>query len=203
MAKETDTQIDACLSKLRAGEPGADELLIAHSCERLRRLARKQLSGFPLVKRWEDTDDVLQAALLRLHRSIQDVQPDSVKAYFGLAAIQIRRQLLDLARKHGGPQGIGNKHATNAADPDGDRGERYDVGGRGEGPETLSRWTSFHETINDLPEAQRECFDLLFYHEMNQADAAELLGVDVRTVKRRWRDAKLALQEQLGDSVLV
>ena len=201
MAEQSDTQIESCLRMLQAGDENAKDLLIEHSCERLRRLARKQLSGFPLVKRWEDTDDVLQAALLKLHRSLDEVKPDTVRGYFGLAATQIRRRLTDLARKHGGPQGIGSNHATNAAKDDERGPERYDIGDQQDGPTTLSQWTSFHEAVGTLPDPQRECFDLLFYQDMKQHEAAEVLNVDVRTVKRRWRDAKLTLQEQLGEAI--
>jgi RNA polymerase sigma-70 factor (ECF subfamily) len=49
-----------------------------------------------------------------------------------------------------------------------------------------------------LPEAEREVFDLLWYQGLHQDEAAAALGVTVRTVKNRWRSAKLALQRLLG-----
>jgi RNA polymerase sigma-70 factor (ECF subfamily) len=44
--------------------------------------------------------------------------------------------------------------------------------------------------------------DLLWYQGLKQAEAAELLGVDVKTVKRRWRDVKILLAEQLDDNLM-
>ena len=41
-------------------------------------------------------------------------------------------------------------------------------------------------------------FDLLYYQGLSQADAAIVLGVCEFTVKRHWRDARLALHELLG-----
>ena len=49
--------------------------------------------------------------------------------------------------------------------------------------------------MGQLPDEEREVFDLIFYQELSQADAAELLDVSVRTVKRRWRSAKLLLHD--------
>ena len=43
-------------------------------------------------------------------------------------------------------------------------------------------------------------FDLLWYQELSQQEAATLLGVSVPTVKRRWSDAKIELIDALGDN---
>jgi DNA-directed RNA polymerase specialized sigma24 family protein len=40
-------------------------------------------------------------------------------------------------------------------------------------------------------------FDLLWYQGLSQDEAAQALGVDVRTVKRRWREARLTLHQTL------
>jgi hypothetical protein len=53
------------------------------------------LRGFPAVQRWADTRDVLQASLLRLLHALEEVRPSSSRDFFGLAAEQIRRELLD------------------------------------------------------------------------------------------------------------
>ena len=45
-------------------------------------------------------------------------------------------------------------------------------------------------------------FDLLWYQEMSQAEAAELLGIAVPTVKLRWMKARLQVQRALGGSPL-
>ena len=59
------------------------------------------------------------------------------------------------------------------------------------------RWTDFHRLAGGLPEAEREVFDLLWYQDLTQEEAAALLGVDVRTVQRRWRSARLNLAAAL------
>ena len=55
----------------------------------------------------------------------------------------------------------------------------------------------FHEAIDKLPEREREVTELIWYHGMSQQDAAEALEVDERTVRRRWRSARLALSQLL------
>src|SRR5262245_47400008 len=100
------------LDRLAAGDGKAADDLIAHALERLRRLARKMLRDNPAVRRWEETDDVLQKSTMRLCRALKAVKPATVKAFLGLAATQIRRELIDLARHHYGPEGAAAHHAS-------------------------------------------------------------------------------------------
>src|ERR1700722_6951882 len=100
MSGHTTTELQRWLDLLRAGDEQGRTKLLDHACERLRKLCRRMLRGYPLVRRWEQTDDVLQNAMLRLYRALLDVHPESLRHFYNLAAQQIRRELLDLARKH-------------------------------------------------------------------------------------------------------
>jgi RNA polymerase sigma factor (sigma-70 family) len=184
------------LERLRAGEPDALDGLIRHAGERLQRLTRQMLAGFPGVKRWAETDDVFQNALVRLLRALESVAPATPRAFLGLAAEQIRRELIDLARHYYGPEGLGANHASRppqaAAAPD-----KADITND---PHRLAEWAELHRQISALPDHEREAFALLYYQGLTQAEAAELLGVTVRTVQRRWQGALLRLHEMLkGD----
>ena len=64
------------------------------------------------LQRWEGTDDVCQNALMRLCRALQDITPGSVREFFRLAAMQVRRELIDLARHYYGPHGLAAKHQS-------------------------------------------------------------------------------------------
>ncbi len=57
-----------------------------------------------------------------------------------------------------------------------------------------------HEQVERLPPEEREVFDLCWYHDLTQEEAAAALGVSVRTIKRRWLRARLRLQELLGEA---
>ncbi len=119
-------QIQGWLDRLRDGDAAARESLLEFSCERLRRLTRKMLRRFERVHRWEQTDDVLQSAMVRLHRTLAEVRPESAADFYRLAALNIRRELLDLAKHYFGPCGLGTRHASvdGAADSLGGRQEQ-------------------------------------------------------------------------------
>jgi RNA polymerase sigma-70 factor (ECF subfamily) len=192
-------QIQGWLDRLQAGDESARKELLNCACERLTRLTRKMLKGYPRLKRWEQTDDVLQNAAVRLYRALGQVKPASAPDFFRLAALNIRRELLDLAKHYYGPQGRGARHATvdhRRQDASGTPAahEPPDAGG---GPERLAAWTEFHQQIERLPDEEREIFDLLWYQGLSQAEAASLLNVSERTIKRRWQSARLKLHEAL------
>ena len=191
----SDTQLQGLIDLAKSGDDRAKTLLLDHACERLLKLTRKMFRNYPTLRRWEATDDVFQNSLVRLHRALQDVEVESVRHFFNLAALQIRRELLDLVKHHLGPAGAGRHHHTDHQPSD-------DAGGSLSRhlpePEDLSMWSDFHETVNNLPDEQKEVVNLLFYEGMSQEEAATVLGVSLRTLKRRWQEAKLALQEELS-----
>ena len=111
--KDQTTMLQGYIDKMLEGDDSYRQLLVDHSYRRLRLLVKKRMSLFPGVQRWEQTDDVLQQASMKLWKSLEAVRPATVRDFFGLAATQIRRTLIDLARHYGGKQGIGAKHVTN------------------------------------------------------------------------------------------
>jgi RNA polymerase sigma-70 factor (ECF subfamily) len=189
------TEAQDLLDRLRAGDVSARDRLIALAQGRFVALARAMLRRYPHVRRWEQTDDLLQAGLLRLHRSLAEVRPEGVRHFDNLAAAQIRRELIDLARHYQGPEGLGANHHTDGADP----GGRLDQFADGSGPpETLEGWAAFHEAVGRLPAEERQVVDLLWYAGLTHAQAAEALGVATKTVQRRWASARLMLRDALG-----
>jgi RNA polymerase sigma-70 factor (ECF subfamily) len=128
----------------------------------------------------------------------------TARDFFRLAALHIRRELLDLARHYYGPQGQGPHHRS--WEPGGSATAEDDLGplaqtDLSQEPSRLAAWGEFHEQIGALPDEEREVFDLLWYQSLSQAEAAELLGVSERTVKRRWLSARLALREALQGEI--
>lgn len=188
-------QLQGWLQRLRAGDPAAPDELLRHVSARLERLTRHMLRGHPAVRRWAQTEDVLQGALMRLLRAVRDVQPASARDFFGLATQQIRRELIDLARHYYGPHGLGANHVTPGAD--GLRPGPDPADDDSTEPGRLAEWCEFHRKIDALPEEQREVVGLLFYQGLTQAEAAELLDVTVRTVQRRWHAALVQLHDTM------
>jgi RNA polymerase sigma-70 factor (ECF subfamily) len=193
-------ELQRWLDRLRQGDEAqarqARDQLLTRAGARLEELARRMLRRYPRLRRWEQTGDVLQSAVLRLHRALAEVRPRSVGEFFGLAATQIRRELIDLSRHHFGPQGGAAHHHTDPPDSQGP-GPVENAPDRGE-PASLLEWAEFHEAVGRLPDTERQAFDLLWYEGLTQKEAAAVLGVTERTVKNRWRSAKLLLAESLG-----
>ncbi len=173
----------------------ARNALLTHAAGRLERLARAMLRGYPRLQRWEQTDDVLQNALLRLHQALESVRPATSREFYGLAALQIRRELIDLARRHFGPLGAAGRHLTAEVDQANLASAAADLAGR---TGTLADWQAFHEEVDRLPEKERQIVNLLWYQGLKQGDAAELLGVAERTVKNRWQRARQLLEQKLN-----
>jgi RNA polymerase sigma factor (sigma-70 family) len=188
------TEARDLLDRLRAGDNSARDRLIELAQGRFVALARAMLRRYPHVRRWEQTDDLLQAALLRLHRSLAEVRPEGVKHFDRLAAVQIRRELIDLARHYQGPEGLGANHHTDGAGPDSRLGQVAERLGK---PETLEAWSAFHEAVDRLPEEERQIMDLLWYRGLTHAQAAETLDVATKTVQRRWVSARLMIRNAL------
>jgi RNA polymerase sigma-70 factor (ECF subfamily) len=156
------------------------------------------LRRFPTLSRWEDSEDLLQNAVLRLLRAFQEIEPTSVRDFFGLAAEQMRRELLDLARRYRSRLVEGPSHAggPNECDSDVSAPDRPAVE---EDRDELEKWCAFHEAVERLPVAEREVFGLVYYHGWTQAAVGEHLCISKRSVQRRWAAAMLTLHESLKD----
>src|SRR5262249_35102084 len=153
--------------------------LIRHASERLRSLTRQMLHGsYRRVRDVQETDDVLQSALVRLHRALQDpgVRPASLADFFRLATLQLRREPMALARHHFGPGrprlvSPGPTPSAPSASPP------VEAADATHNPERLLDWGEFHTAVAALPDEDREVFDLLWYQELTQAEAAAVLAV--------------------------
>jgi RNA polymerase sigma factor (sigma-70 family) len=196
MPADTDTQLQRLVDRARGGDADANTLLIEHACNRLLKLTRKMFHSYPALRRWQETDDVFQNSLLRLHHALASVEVESVRHFFNLAGEMVRRELLDLKKHHFGPHGDAKNHHTDHQPSDDTGGALARTAAE---PDSLDRWEGFHAAVEALPAAMREVVNLLYYEGLTQPEAAEVLGVALRTVKRRWQEAKLRLHEVLRD----
>jgi RNA polymerase sigma factor (sigma-70 family) len=181
-------------------DAGNQALLMQHFavCEkRLRELAHLMLLGFPSVRRWEDTDDILQESLIRLNQSLADEPPDSEVQFLRLSAHQIRRVLINLARRYSRRDHFASNHETWA----GSSVEQLEeVAQTNDSDElTVGQWSEFHEQVEALPAVSRELWDLIWYMGLSQREAANLLELSERSVQRRWREARVLLHRRLAD----
>jgi len=196
-------KLEACLSQLRVGDELARGKILELCDIRLHELSHRLLGKFAKVRRWNDTDDVAQNAALRLYRALADTVPESARGLMGLLATQIQRELLDLARKHSGPMSYAANHGTNVRRDS--RGDVLLVADAQDACESddeipLERWEQFHAAVDALPEEQREVFKLIWYLGLDHQAAADAMGLSVRTLARRWQEAREAVRRALEDS---
>jgi RNA polymerase sigma factor (sigma-70 family) len=192
------TQLVEWVARMQAGDDAARDELLRGFQGRLELLARKLVGRDRRVARWVDAEDVLQNALLRLLRALETVKPDSTRAFFGLAAEQMRRELLDLARHYYGPEGEGANHDSVSPRTDDSR-PGLDPPAPDAADNDLERWTRFHAEVERLPVHEREVVGLVFYHGWTQAQVADLFQKDVRTIRRWWESALVRLHRAMKD----
>jgi RNA polymerase sigma-70 factor (ECF subfamily) len=204
---ESTAMLQVHLERAVTGDADARRLLLALTRDRLMRHARRSLHGrYARLEPFAETDDVVQQLYLKVlqnqDRFWVNAHGEPVRTlaeFFGHSSAWMRDVLCDLLRKV-----YGRSDNLPAVLPL-DRGHsgihpRYEPSSTTLDGEKVRRWTEFHETVARLPADLRAVFDLLWYQETTQADAAALLGVSVPTVKLRWMKARLQVQQALGGS---
>ena len=197
--------IQHCIDRLNGGDPQVRGELIEVAFERLQRMAKKMKHDFDRLGRWEQTDDIIQNASVRLFDALGSVEIADVRHFYRLAALQIRRELIDLCRHYHGPLGLGANHHTQQPVASSDATlppVAFDRAEVSADPQHMQEWGEFHQCVGDLPEKEREVFELIWYHELTQEETAELLGMSTRQIKRIWRSAKLFLHDRLQGEAL-
>lgn len=187
MLKSTTTEIQAALDHFLAGDPKAKAELVNRSAERLAILARKLIRGFGSAP--DETAFVLGEAYLKLHTALDEVRPTTVRQFFGLASLQMRRVLLDFVRaaKRRAPPPTG-----------GDSREFDPPAGSADGATRTDLVSDLYEALDTLPDDLREVVLLLYFQGLTQAEAGELLGLHKDTVRERWAKARVILARKLA-----
>jgi RNA polymerase sigma-70 factor (ECF subfamily) len=144
-----------------------------------RRLTRPPLNLQP--------DELLDAVVERLLKALREARPSTVRQLFALANQHMRWELNDLARR------LDEQPA--AVDLRPELVQSPLTSGSGLTPDGLRML----QAIDALPEDERETFDLVRIQGLTQSEAAEILGVTTRTVRRRLNRSALFLTEQLDD----
>ena len=191
-----DIRLQQLVDLARKGNASSDRMLLEHAHDRLMVLTRSIFRDFPSLRRWEQTEDVFQNSMIRMQRALSGVKVESARHFLNLAALQIRRELHDLTRKYFGPLGVAANHHSDHQPSDNPGGALHSIAAK---PENLSQWTDFHAAVERLPPEELEVFNLVYYEGLTQEEAAPVLGLSLRTLKRLWQSAKVRLH---GESIL-
>jgi RNA polymerase sigma-70 factor (ECF subfamily) len=194
MAGESTTVIvQRYLDELAGGGP-ADAVvrsLLDGAVRRLHQLCASILHrGYPRLTRPPfnvQSEEMLSAVVERLLKALREARPATVREFFLLAGQHTRWELNDLARRlDHRPGAVELREELVPAQADTDS--------------TLSpEGRRLIEAIDSLPSDEREAFDLVRVQGLTQPEAAAVLGVAPRTVKRRLDRGLRLLTERLGD----
>jgi RNA polymerase sigma factor (sigma-70 family) len=132
-------------------------------------------------------DELLGAVTERLLKALREARPRNVRQLFALANQHMRWELNDLARR------LDERPAA------AELSERLVPAPASSASGLSPDGLRMLRAIEDLPEDEREVFDLVRIQGMTQAEAAQLLGVSAVTVKRRLSRGLQLLAEQLAD----
>jgi RNA polymerase sigma factor (sigma-70 family) len=185
------------LASLASGDPAARDRLVEVWSARLRHLTHKLLRSYPGVRRYDDTDDVFQGAIMRLHRALGQMASagESPRSMMALGAVQIHRELVDLTRRHAASASYQANHGTNVFHDA--SVARHFVDEAAVADEPLDRWERFHQAVEGLGSEPKEVFRLVWYLGADQKTVAAIMGCSERSVKNYWRQAREAIKAAL------
>lgn len=189
MSVTTTIFMQQCLQRLQVGDRTVREELMWYAHRRLKLLANRMFVRFPRLECVEEADDLLQEGMLRLWKSLDEVKPDTVAGFMGLAALHMRWSLRDLARKHF-RRSNGNSVKTEARRPLNEIQAGFSVEEQGNSPDDMMSWSEFHEAADTLPLPERTCFDLVYYHGLPKHEVAAVMSISTRQVARYWQSAR-------------
>jgi RNA polymerase sigma factor (sigma-70 family) len=193
MPDRTTAVVQRCLDAL-AGDSPLDPLirdLLDRAVGRLEMLCANMLyRSYPRLTRPPlalETEEVVGAVVERLLKAMRAVRPRTVREFFGLANQHIRWELNDLARRlDERPADVELREGLVPAPAGSDSVLTPDA-------------RRILKAIDGLPEEEREAFNLLRIHGLTQTEAAEVLGVSIKTVQRRLNRGLVILADQLDD----
>ncbi|MDO5565270.1 MAG: sigma-70 family RNA polymerase sigma factor [Planctomycetia bacterium] len=131
-----------------------------------------------------------------MYRALLEVHPTNKKEFFALAATMVRREILDLARKYKSQKSDSAHHHTSMA---GENTTNTQRPWEGKSEPSQDQWLMFHEAVEQLNSDEKTLFELRFYQGMDLEQAAETLGISERTARRRWRNARIAMERYLRE----
>jgi RNA polymerase sigma-70 factor (ECF subfamily) len=165
--------------------------LLARSVDRLHFLCSALLyRSYPRLARPPvnlQADELLSAVVERLLKSLGKARPQNVRQFFALANQHMRWELNDLARR------------LDEKAPDVELLEGVAVAPESSGSGLSVNARRMLESIENLPDDEREVFSLVRIQGITQTEAADILGVSLKTIQRRLNRSMLLLAEMLPD----
>ena len=165
--------------------------LLTRSVDRLQSLCSVLLNkSYPRLKQPPlnlQSDELLSAIVERLLKALRVARPKSVREFFSLASQHMRWELNDLARR------------LDQRGPDAELVEGLAVAADSSASGITPVARRILESIDNLPEEEREVFSLVRIQGFSQIEVAEIVGVSLKTVQRRLNRSLVLLTANLSD----
>lgn len=178
--KDDGNQLTQLLGRYQQGDDQAFEQLVEEIYDDLRRIAHAQLAGH---KRDAvvNTTVIVHEAYFRLRDQDRDIWQN--RAHFMAVAARAMRQIIvDFARRaQAGKRGGGAAHVNL---------EDTQVAGSPEGLATLLDIDAALTSLAEDDERAARLFECRFFGGMTNQEAADALGMSLRTTQRTWKLAK-------------
>ena len=178
------------LSEASSAEPVVRELL-DRSVRRLQQLCAASLyRRYPRLTRPPlnlVADEVLGAVVERLIKALRGARPQTTRQFFALACQHIRWELNDMARR------------LDEQPPVAELREDLAMASASSASGLSADARRILAAIDELPEEEREAFDLVRIQGLSQAEAAQVIGVSTMTVNRRLHRGLQRLATSLAD----
>lgn len=182
-----DDAFDDLLSRTRAAEPGARDRLFSLAYDELRKLARSRLFHGGR-NTYLDTTALVHECYLRILRS-RELRAEDRRAFFAYASRTMRSVIIDAVRerqaeRHGGDQQRMTLD-TQVAD---------------EIPAGETQLLRVDEALQALAQAEprlAQVVEMRYFGGYSEAEIAQALDLNERTVRRDWDKARLLLKQLL------
>jgi RNA polymerase sigma factor (sigma-70 family) len=132
-------------------------------------------------------DELLSAVVERLLKALRQARPQTARQFFALACQHIRWELNDMARR------------LDAQTPVAELREDLALASATSASGLSADARRILAAIDDLPEEEREAFDLVRIQGLSQAEAAQVLGTSTSSINRRLRRGLRQLASALAD----
>jgi RNA polymerase sigma factor (TIGR02999 family) len=182
-----DGDLTGLLQAWSRGDAGAMEQLAPLVHRELRGIARRMLSGERKGQRWQPTDLVQETYIRLLDWRV--VRWENRAHFFATTARMMRRVLVDAARAR--------RAAKRGQDASGVPLDGVDIAAPSPRVDIVALEDALRE-LAALDARSSQVVELRFFGGFSVEEAAEALGVSVRTVKRDWNTARAWLYRALS-----
>jgi RNA polymerase sigma-70 factor (ECF subfamily) len=132
-------------------------------------------------------DELLSAVVERLLKAMRSVRPQTVRQFFALVNQHMRWELNDLARRLDEQPAFVELDSDKVPAPPSSSAVLTPNGRR------------MLQAIDQLPEDEREVFELVRIQALTQVEVAKVLGMSSKTVQRRLNHSLVLLAKELKE----